>query len=310
MLLELTLTLCLSQMNEPDPARNHQDPLPPERSLLDGNRPGGKGWYTVLDGVMGGRSTGSFRITETGLLFEGVLNTNGGGFASIRRSATDLELGQPGERGLKLRVRGDGRRYTLRLRQPTGRRGFAASYRATFATAKNNEWVDAFVPYSDLVPTWRGRTLDLPGVDPEEVDEIGISIDDGIDGPFEIEVSKVGTFGAFDPEQHLSTQPALVVLCPDPASPFLAEQLSLLREKPDSIAALGATLVVAHSRGGMAGSRPLDAEDAGKLYAVLGPEWKESEFMIIMRDASGRILDSRKEPTCPSKMGQGDLSDV
>ena len=60
----------------------------------------------------------------------------------------------------------------------------------------------------------------------------------------------------------------------------------------------------------MAGSRPLDAKDAGKLYAVLGPEWKESEFMIIMRDASGRILDSRQEPTCPSKMGQGDLSDV
>lgn len=310
MLLKLTLALCLSQMNEPDLARPHQDRLPPERLLLDGNRPGEKGWYTVLDGVMGGRSTGSHRMTEEGLLFTGVLNTNGGGFASIRRDATGLKLGQPGERGLKLRVRGDGRRYTLRLRQPTGRRGFAASYRATFATARNNEWVEAFVPYSEMVPTWRGRSLDLPGVDPKEVDEIGISIDDGIDGPFKIEVSEIGTFGSFDPGQHLADRSTLIVLCPDPTNPFLAQQMSLLRKNPDSLAALDATLVVAHSRGGMAGSRPLDAQDAGKLFEFLGPVWKDSEFMIIVRDASGRVVGSRTKPTCPSKMDQEGHTDM
>ena len=50
-------------------------------------------WYSVNDGVMGGRSSGSFQVTDGKLRFSGVLNTNGGGFASIRTRSRDLKLG-------------------------------------------------------------------------------------------------------------------------------------------------------------------------------------------------------------------------
>ena len=43
-------------------------------------------WSVVLDGVMGGRSTGSIDASDSVLHFTGNCNLNGGGFASIRRS--------------------------------------------------------------------------------------------------------------------------------------------------------------------------------------------------------------------------------
>lgn len=174
------------------------EPIPPGRVLVDFAVPEEAGrWQTVLDGVMGGRSSGSFVVEDQRMVFTGVLNTNGGGFSSVRRPASDLGLGAAPENGIGLRVRGDGRTYTLRLRQPAPAMRIAASYRATFATedlrdaGPDGAWQDVFVPYADLRPTWRGRTLDLPPVDLEAVDEIGISIDDKIDGPFHLEVRTI-----------------------------------------------------------------------------------------------------------------------
>jgi hypothetical protein len=44
------------------------------------------GWQIVNDTIMGGRSESGF-VTENGQLqFSGVLNTNGGGFASLRQT--------------------------------------------------------------------------------------------------------------------------------------------------------------------------------------------------------------------------------
>ena len=166
----LSLLLMTSTLTGQD-----SEPLPPQRTLVDfGNDAEPKRWRTILDGVMGGRSSGEFEVEDGRMLFTGVLNTNGGGFSSVRRPGRDLQLGQPGEEGIWLRVRGDGRTYTLRLRQPSSGRRYAASYRSTFATDKDQGWQQVFVPYSALVPTWRGRQLDLPAVQPTRVDEIGI----------------------------------------------------------------------------------------------------------------------------------------
>jgi len=191
--------LAACTMNDP----MQRDPAPGGRLLVDfaAAEEGGR-WNTVLDGVMGGRSTGSFAMGGDRMVFTGVLNTNGGGFSSVRRSAQDLGLGRDDEAGIHLRVRGDGRAYTLRLRQPAPSLRVAASYRASFATedlrasADPDAWQDVFVRYADLTPTWRGRTLDLPAIDPAAVDEIGVSIDDKIDGPFHIELRAIGTFAA------------------------------------------------------------------------------------------------------------------
>ena len=96
------------------------EPTPATR-LADFASDSGVTWYTVNDGVMGGRSRGGFRIGDGILTFEGSTNTNGGGFSSIRTHRRGMDLSD--HAGIRLRVRADGRRYTFRLTTSTARRG-------------------------------------------------------------------------------------------------------------------------------------------------------------------------------------------
>ena len=52
----------------------------------------GGGWYIQNDGVMGGRSSGTLELADSGAKFEGSINLNGGGFASFRRSFAARDL--------------------------------------------------------------------------------------------------------------------------------------------------------------------------------------------------------------------------
>ena len=74
-----------------------------------------KEWQAVNDGVMGGISEGTFRITDkrTMEFFGNLSLENNGGFASVRTKARKLGL----EKGdtLVAKVRGDGRQYMLNL---------------------------------------------------------------------------------------------------------------------------------------------------------------------------------------------------
>ena len=257
--VSILLTACTVPAQQPDPSA--------ERVLCDFAQPGeGARWRTVLDGVMGGRSTGSFEVEDGRMVFAGVLNTNGGGFSSVRRPGKDLQLGQDGEVGVRLRLRADGRKYTLRLRQPTDRRRFAASYRTQFETKKGDGWQDIYVPYSALRPTWRGRNLDLPPVDPTKVDELGLSIDDKIDGPFRIEIQQFATYGAFDLGALRDDRRPLVVFARDAGDAKLQRQLATCSDAANGFEDRDMTLVVVYEDGdSFAGARPLSARDCDAL---------------------------------------------
>ena len=151
---------------------------------------------------MGGSSTGDFRFADGVMIFEGELNTNGGGFSSVRRDTSHFALGTTEEVGIRIRVRGDGRSYSLCLRQPVVSQGITASYCAGFTAPKSKQWHDVYLSYSSLSPTWRGRKLDLPSVVPSKVDELGIMIADGTDGPFRVEVSEIATYVSCASEGH------------------------------------------------------------------------------------------------------------
>jgi monofunctional biosynthetic peptidoglycan transglycosylase len=73
-------------------------------------------WISVNDGVMGGVSQGQMRFTDQGTaLFSGALSLeNNGGFASVRTYPQQYDL--EGYAGLAIRIKGDGRRYKLRIR--------------------------------------------------------------------------------------------------------------------------------------------------------------------------------------------------
>ena len=62
-------------------------------------------WQVVNDCVMGGRSESSFVNQNEQLRFSGTLNTNGGGFASLRSGSQDWDLSMYSV--VRLKVRGD-----------------------------------------------------------------------------------------------------------------------------------------------------------------------------------------------------------
>ncbi len=68
----------------------------------------------IDDVVVGGVSASQFNVAPEGLgAFEGVLSLERGGFASVRSRPAQVDLSAYD--GLELRVRGDGKRYRLRM---------------------------------------------------------------------------------------------------------------------------------------------------------------------------------------------------
>jgi len=77
-------------------------------------------WHRLDDGVMGGRSETLHTVEQEqqckdeapGLHFQGTINTEGGGFASVR---APIEVLSKVTTGIKLKLRGDGKTYKLLL---------------------------------------------------------------------------------------------------------------------------------------------------------------------------------------------------
>lgn len=146
-------------------------------------------WQTVNDGVMGGVSEGKFKITDTKTLdFFGTLSLdNNGGFASVRMKPKKLGL-QKGDT-LIVRVRGDGREYSVNLY--LNKSSTAFSYRAALPTRKD-EWTEVKLPLDTFEATSFGRVFKEFGtVNPDDVNALGFLLGDKKAGPFKLEVDAI-----------------------------------------------------------------------------------------------------------------------
>lgn len=163
-----------------------------EMKLFDFGQPRSVGeWGAINDGVMGGLSTGGLRPTQQGTaVFTGVVSLeNNGGFASVRSIPGEYDLS--GYQGLSVRVRGDGRTYKLNLK--TDRSFDGVLYRVPFETL-DGEWQTIELPFSDFLPTFRGRVLrEATPLDLSRVASVGLMISDKQDGPFRLEVAWIKT---------------------------------------------------------------------------------------------------------------------
>ncbi len=163
--------------------------LSEERRLFDFRDPDTTAWKAVNDGVMGGRSRGGAALEEGFLRFSGNLSLeNNGGFSSIR-AQEDFDLA--GYRGIRARVRGDGRTYQLRLQDDSRHRGvWAVSFQAEFETVAG-EWIEVFIPFDSLAQTWRGRTLSGHTFDPGKIELVCFLLADKKAAPFQLDVAWV-----------------------------------------------------------------------------------------------------------------------
>ncbi len=147
-------------------------------------------WLVVNDNVMGGRSLGVLDVTPHSAVFTGALNTNGGGFASVR-SRRLLTALSPFTAAV-LRIYGDGREWTCDFRAAATTRGFSVTWKATFPTSVGLTTV-VRLPFSGFRPTWRGRLVQANQIPvgeafPSAIQSVGFTIADGRDGAFRLEV--------------------------------------------------------------------------------------------------------------------------
>lgn len=146
-------------------------------------------WEAVDDRVMGGVSRSRMRHDPAGhAVFEGILSLDqGGGFASVRAPAAQ-PVEAAGTRAWRLEVRGDGRRYKFTLR--TSERFDAVSWQASFDVPAG-EWRTVRLATGDFVPTFRGRQVDAPPLDPSAVRTLGLMLADRQPGPFALALRRI-----------------------------------------------------------------------------------------------------------------------
>jgi hypothetical protein len=144
-------------------------------------------WNPVNDRVMGGVSTSQATATAEGMAFSGVVSLdNNGGFASIR--TLPCEYGLDGVVALVLRVRGDGKAYKFGIRTDEAYDG--VQYQMRFAT-QAGEWQDIRLPLNEFQPTFRGRIVQAPSLDPARIRVFGLLISDRQAGSFRLVVESI-----------------------------------------------------------------------------------------------------------------------
>ena len=144
-------------------------------------------WYVVDDGVMGGRSQGTFYLSEEGhAVFEGNVSLeNNGGFSSVRHRFQQANISAYTH--VVLRVKGDGKRYQFRVKTSSYDRH---SYITYFQTS--GEWETLKIPLADLYPYFRGWKLKMPNFPGEVMEEVSILVGNKKAEAFRLEIDRIG----------------------------------------------------------------------------------------------------------------------
>ncbi|CAB9506986.1 epimerase dehydratase [Seminavis robusta] len=159
-------------------------------------------WFRLDDGVMGGQSETTMdkiqyhhkkeeETTDILLQFVGNINTNGGGFTSIRAKVT-----LPAQAtGLKIRYKGDGKTYKVLLSNANRGGPFSKtpSWQADLPTTSkvcedgsnsDDDWDEVVIKFDTLLPAFGGGPRSQPSeeekasykFDPTEMKEIGLML--------------------------------------------------------------------------------------------------------------------------------------
>ena len=143
-------------------------------------------WQVVLDGVMGGLSTGYISNDDGTMVFTGETSLrNNGGFSSVR---ANVEPGAfSGADEIRLRVKGDGRTWILGTSKRRGRG--ADSYWTRFETV-DGEWQTVTIPIAGMERHWYGQKMQ-GSITGDEINAVSFYIYDKKAGPFSLEVESI-----------------------------------------------------------------------------------------------------------------------
>ena len=128
-------------------------------------------WRILDDVVMGGRSSGEFKLNDQGIgEYSGDVSLeNNGGFSSLRYYFDSVNSKDYNK--FKLKIKGDGKTYQFRVKD---RRYNRYSYIYKFETS--GEWQTIEIPFSAMYASFRGYRLDIPNFKGDQMQEIAFLI--------------------------------------------------------------------------------------------------------------------------------------
>lgn len=144
-------------------------------------------WRIQDDVVMGGRSQGELSIDDRGhARFSGHVSLeNNGGFSSILHTL-DQPVDVSGLDHFVVRVKGDGKDYTLRVKTDPSNQYY---YQRGFET--NGEWQQVEIPFGEMSAVHHGEAVDVPNFDGGEVTEVQLLIGNKKEQDFEIAIDRI-----------------------------------------------------------------------------------------------------------------------
>jgi NADH dehydrogenase [ubiquinone] 1 alpha subcomplex assembly factor 1 len=146
-------------------------------------------WLVVNDDVMGGQSLGRLSFDAGILTFEGEINTDGGGFSSLRLPPEPQALSR--YHRIEFRARPDGRAYFVTFDDDRASRDRRVSHRAPIEFGAPGKWQTVSVSFNDLFPAVFGRPIDDLPFRKDLASRMGLIVSDRVDGPFRLEIGCV-----------------------------------------------------------------------------------------------------------------------
>ena len=151
-------------------------------------------WTVVDDVVMGGRSTGQFKIDSEGHgVFSGNVSLeNNGGFSSLRYRFEKISTHENSK--IVIRLKGDGKQYQFRVKS---NRNTYYSYTTTFKTS--GDWENINIDLKDMYPTFRGQILNMPRFNENSIEELVFLIGNKKNESFELVLDKIDIIHSVTP---------------------------------------------------------------------------------------------------------------
>lgn len=159
----------------------------PSQVIFDFNKKADiRHWVIVDDVVMGGKSSGAFKLNADGFgVFEGSISLdNNGGFSSLRYQFEKIPMKEYTK--IIVKLQGDGKEYQFRVKTNSGD---YYSYIVPFLTS--GEWQEIAFPLKDMYPSFRGRRLDQPNFSDDYIEEIAFLIGNKKEEQFRLLIDQI-----------------------------------------------------------------------------------------------------------------------
>ena len=143
-------------------------------------------WMVVDDIVMGGKSIGSFELSEEGNgIFEGHVSLeNNGGCSSVKYKFSKIYI--KNATVLILRIKGDSKNYQFRIKANSLDKH---SYITKFSTT--GEWQEIEIPIQNMYLSFRGKKLDIPNFSEAHIEEIAFLIANKSEESFDFAIDTI-----------------------------------------------------------------------------------------------------------------------